>query len=128
MVRDRLPAWTDEQFDVALAYVLRTGVLLSAAVVACGGVVFLIRHGFEQPAFHLFRGEPATLRSIRGIAGAAMHFQGRALIQLGLLFLIATPIARVVFSVLGFLRQRDRLYVGITLAVLTLLTYSLLGG
>jgi len=45
---------------------------------------------------------------------------------LGLLFLIATPIARVVFSIVGFMRQRDWHYAGVTAAVLALLAYSLL--
>ena len=124
----RTAAWTDEQFDTVLAHVLRAGVVLSAAVVAVGAVVFLAAHGFESPAYHVFRGEPSSLRSVGGIVGEARHLHGRGLIQLGLLLLIATPIARVVFSVLGFARQRDWLYVGITVAVLTLLTYSLLGG
>jgi uncharacterized membrane protein len=122
------PAWTDEQFDMGLARVLRAGVLLSAAVVACGGVVFLARHGLEQPSYHVFRGEPMPLRSVRGIVTDALQPHGRGLIQLGLLLLIATPIARVVFSVAGFVRQRDWLYVVITLIVLTLLGYSLLAG
>jgi uncharacterized membrane protein len=121
-------AWTDEQFDVVLAHVLRGGVLLSAAVVACGGAVFLARHGMQRPDYHAFKGEPDTLRTIRGIISDTMTLSGRGLIQLGLLLLIATPIARVVFSVIGFARQRDWLYVVITLAVLTLLVYSLTSG
>jgi uncharacterized membrane protein len=120
--------WTDEQFDVVLAHVLRGGVLLSATVVAFGGVVFLARHGMERSEYHVFRGEPDTLRTIRGIVSGAMGFSSRGLVQLGLLLLIATPIARVVFSVIGFARQRDWLYVVITLTVLILLTYSLASG
>jgi uncharacterized membrane protein len=50
------------------------------------------------------------------------------LIQLGLLILIATPIARVAFSVVAFLYQRDWMYVAVTLMVLGLLVYSLFGG
>jgi uncharacterized membrane protein len=53
---------------------------------------------------------------------------GRGLIQLGLLLLIATPITRVVFSFVGFFRQQNWMYVGITLLVLTLLAYSLMSG
>jgi uncharacterized membrane protein len=49
----------------------------------------------------------------------------RGLIQLGLLLLIATPVARVAFSVLAFAEQRDWLYVSITLVVLAVLVYSL---
>ncbi len=120
--------WTDEQFDSVLARVLRIGVLASAALVAGGGFLFLTRHALERPRYGLFKGEPGDLESIRGILGDASHFSGRGIIQLGLLLLIATPIARVVFSVIGFVRQRDWLYVGITIAVLTLLAYSLLAG
>jgi uncharacterized membrane protein len=120
------PIWTDEQFDIVLARVLRTGVLLSAAIVAFGAVVFLVRHGFEQPMYHVFKGEPRPFRSVDGIFEMARDLSGRGLVQLGLLFLIATPIARVVFSIVGFMRQRDWLYVGVTATVLALLAYSLL--
>ena len=81
----------------------------------------------QVPGYHAFRGEPDPLRTIRGIILEARSLSGPGLIQLGLLLLIATPIARVVFSVFGFARQRDRLYVLITLVVLLLLTYSLMG-
>jgi uncharacterized membrane protein len=120
------PIWTDEQFDIVLSRVLRAGVLLSAAIVAVGGVVFLVRHGFERPMYHVFKGEPRPFRSVDGIFGMARDLSGRGLVQLGLLFLIATPIARVVFSIVGFMRQRDWLYAGVTAAVLALLAYSLL--
>ena len=120
--------WSDDQFDAVLAYVLRGGVLLSAAVVACGGALFLARHGMERPEYAVFRGESSTLRAISGIVTEARALGGRGLIQLGLLLLIATPIARVVWSVIGFARQRDWLYVLVTLTVLTLLTYSLTSG
>jgi uncharacterized membrane protein len=48
--------------------------------------------------------------------------------QLGLLLLIATPVARVAFSVFAFALQRDRLYVVVTLAVLGVLAFSMTGG
>ena len=120
------PGWTDEQFDIVLARVLQGGVLLSAAIVAFGGVVFLARHGLDRPMYHVFRGEPQPFRSVAGIFETARDLSGRGLVQLGLLFLIATPIARVVFSIVGFMRQRDWLYVGVTAIVLALLAYSLL--
>jgi uncharacterized membrane protein len=42
--------------------------------------------------------------------------------------LIATPVARVVFSVYGFVRKKDWTYVIITSIVLLILIYSLAGG
>jgi uncharacterized membrane protein len=125
---DRREGWTDEQCDIVLAPVLRLRVIASAFVVAIGGIVFLWRHGLERPLYDVFRGELGNLAAVRGIVTEAVHLSGRGLVQLGLLLLVATPIARVVFSVVGFLRQRDWLYVGITMAVLTLLAYSLIEG
>jgi uncharacterized membrane protein len=49
------------------------------------------------------------------------------ILQLGLLLLIATPIARVIFSVFAFALEGDRMYVAFTLVVLTVLLYSLFG-
>jgi uncharacterized membrane protein len=62
------------------------------------------------------------------IVQQASDLRGRGLIQLGLLLLIATPVARVIFSVFAFARQRDATYVLITLIVLAVLVYSLFSG
>ncbi|PYT34851.1 MAG: DUF1634 domain-containing protein, partial [Acidobacteria bacterium] len=53
---------------------------------------------------------------------------GRGIIQLGLLLLIATPIARVAYLVYAFARPGDRLYALIALIVLLLLTCGLAMG
>ena len=125
IIRDQSKAWTDRAFDTLLGHVLRAGVILAATVVVGGGVVYLMRHGYELPEYRVFRGEPGDLRTVGGILSDARSLSGRGLIQLGLLLLIATPVARVVFSVVGFLRQRNWMYVTITLLVLTLLGYTL---
>ena len=41
---------------------------------------------------------------------------------------VATPVARVALSAVAFARERDGIYVAITLVVLALLLGSLLGG
>jgi uncharacterized membrane protein len=122
------PGWTDERFEQAVGNLLRTGVMLAAAVVLVGGVVYLVRHGNEVADYRAFHGEPEDLRTLTGIERSAVSLRGRGLIQLGLLLLIATPVARVVFSVFAFARQRDRMYVVFTLIVLAVLLYSLLSG
>jgi uncharacterized membrane protein len=68
------------------------------------------------------------LRTFSGILADATAFRGRGIIQLGLLLLIATPVARVAFSVVAFALERERLYVIVTLAVLAVLLFSLAGG
>ncbi|MFZ3368535.1 MAG: DUF1634 domain-containing protein, partial [Candidatus Sulfotelmatobacter sp.] len=67
------------------------------------------------------------LRSVGGILRDAVALRGRGIIQLGLLLLIATPVARVAFSIFGFAEERDRLYVIVASIVLLVLLYSLIG-
>ena len=118
----------ERRMDEIMGQLLRTGVILAAAFVMAGGAVFLARHPTPVTNYHVFQGEPEELRTVPGIFHDALAFHGRGLIQLGLLILIATPIARVAFSVVAFLYQRDWTYVVVTLIVLGLLVYSLLGG
>ena len=121
-------AWSDERIEQIVGNLLRVGVILAAAVVAAGGAVYLVRHGGEQPHYRIFRGEPSDLCHIGGIVGDTLAGKARALIQLGLLLLVATPVARVVFSVVGFAFEGDRAYVIITILVLAILVFSLAGG
>jgi uncharacterized membrane protein len=114
--------------DVVVGNLLRAGVILSAAVVFAGGMIYLVRHGVEAPSYHVFRGEPADLRNLRGILQDAFLLRGRGVIQLGLLLLMATPVARVAYLVFAFERKRDRLYSVIASLVLILLLYGLGGG
>ena len=120
--------WADQNVEELIGALLRVGVTLAAAVVLFGGTIYLVRHGLAAPQFHVFKGEPTDLRTISGIVKDALTYQGRGLIQFGLLLLIATPIARVAFSVAAFALQGDRLYVVVTLIVLAVLIYSLAGG
>jgi uncharacterized membrane protein len=121
--------WRDRRIEVILGNLLRIGVLVSAAVVLLGASIYLSRHAHEPADYRVFRGEPSEYRTIRGVIQSVIVGRGRGqgLIQLGLLLLIATPIARVAFSVAGFAIERDRLYVAFTLIVLAILLYSFLG-
>jgi uncharacterized membrane protein len=102
MASDR--SWTDRRMDLVIGNLLRSGVVLSATIVLFGAVIYLVRHGHSPTEYRVFRGEPSDLRSVRGILRDALALQGRGIIQLGLLFLIATPVARVAFSNLWICR------------------------
>jgi uncharacterized membrane protein len=119
--------WGDQRIEIIVGALLRTGVTLAAAVVFCGAVVYFARHGTGVPNYAVFRGEPENLKSVSGIVHGALGMSGQAIIQLGLLLLIATPVARVLFSAIAFAIERDYLYVLITLLVLGILLYSLFG-
>ena len=118
-------AWTDERVERVIGTLLRWGVILAAAVVLAGGVMYLARYGSTIPDYRVFRGEPSDLRNVSGIVTGAVSWHRRGLIQFGLLLLIAVPVARVAFSVVAFALQRDRTYVVVTLIVLAVLLYSL---
>lgn len=118
----------DQRVEQIIGTLLRAGVIAAAAVVTLGGAAFLWRHGFEPPHYAAFHGVPAELRSLGPIVGRSLAGRSQAIIQLGLVLLIATPVARVAFSVAAFALERDWLYVGITLAVLGILIFSLAGG
>jgi uncharacterized membrane protein len=119
-------SWNDLRIEVIISGLLRTGVILAAAVVLFGAILFLVQHGHDVAAHGVFHGEPESLTSVSGIIHGVLHLSGRAIIQLGLLILIATPVARVAFSAVAFAIEHDYLYVWITLFVLAILLYSLL--
>jgi len=116
---------SDKQFEIFLGKLLRAGFLLSAAVVLAGGVLYLIQYRHQTPQYGMFRGEPTDIRYASDVVRDALAGHSRGLVQLGLLLLIATPVARVAFSVVEFAIKRDWLYVVTTLIVLGVLIYSL---
>lgn len=117
---------TDTSIERMVSIVLRTGVIISGTVVAGGGVLYLIRHAAEHVNYRVFHVQPVIDSSIGHIVSGALTARSRSIIQLGLLLLIATPIARVALSLLGFALERDRTYVVITSIVLTVLLFSLI--
>jgi uncharacterized membrane protein len=111
-----------------MATLLQSGVIISGLVVLFGGILYLLRYGRVPVNYQNFVPERANFRSIRAIADDALHGDGRAIIQWGLLLLIATPVARVFFSIIAFAFERDTLYVLLTLIVFAILFFSLFGG
>jgi uncharacterized membrane protein len=126
--KDHIPPTADDgALEIVLGRLLRIGVLVAAAVVAAGGVSLLIFRWSWVPDFTAFHDSVSPLRSVPGILGEAFALRAGGIVQAGLLVLIATPVLRVVFSLFGFARQRDWLYVGITLIVLSVLAVELSG-
>lgn len=117
--------WNDERMRFIMGTLLRAGVLISAVLVVLGGVLFFIQHPTETFNFTSFKGEPGRLKHVGEIFREALEFKSRSVIQLGLLILIATPVARVMFSLIGFLIEKDWIYVAITFLVLFILLYSI---
>lgn len=116
-----------ERLEQLIGTILIIGVTVAGAIVAFGGVFYLLHHGSERVHYDVFTGEPTGLSTIAGVVVNALHLSGSAIIQLGLLVLVAMQLVRVVFTVWLFKVARDRAFVYISLFVLAILGYSLFG-
>jgi uncharacterized membrane protein len=117
----------DINIQKAIGLVLRTGVLLSIATVIFGGAIYIYRNGHSIANYGTFKGVPAFVQ-LNGIIHGILTFRGRAIIQGGIVLLIATPVVRVIFSAIGFVLEKDYLYTFITAIVLSILFISMLTG
>jgi uncharacterized membrane protein len=119
--------WTDEKTEHVIGNLLRAGVLLSAFVVLAGGIYYLAQHGTKHKDYHQFHGQPQYLCTVSGVVASAVKLDSHGIIQFGLLLLVLTPIARVFFSAISFGLEKDLTYVVVSLVVLAVLVYGLLG-
>jgi uncharacterized membrane protein len=117
----------EQKLEGVIANLLRAGVVLSAFVVLSGAVMYLGFHPWARVDYRTFRGEPDELKTVHGVVRYAFSGQAKGIMQLGLLLLIATPIARVISSAVVFALEEDRMYLLFTLLVLAVLLYSLFG-
>jgi uncharacterized membrane protein len=122
-----VPAPADRRLERLIGAILRIGVSAAAAVIVAGGIAYLARHGTDVADDRTFHGEPSQLRGIPAILRDAASFSSRGVIQLGLVLLVATPIARVAFSIIAFAARRDQKFVLVTMVVLGVLVLALLG-
>ena len=127
------------RMELVISDVLRVGVILSATVIVIGILAFahkqntgyapvLPHHLKDILTFHQSGGPGFFPTSLAPVLKGALAGKPYAIIELGMLLLILTPIVRVALSVFFFLAERDSLYVGITLIVLAVLAFSLFSG
>ena len=115
---------------VVVAWILVLGVVVSALVVAGGlGLLLLTGHTGYHNSFDprlITRPDSVAFPTrLDGVLRGVLELRSFAIIELGLLLLIATPVLRVAASVLLFLAEGDRLYAAITALVLLLLLVSI---
>lgn len=119
-----MPEEKEHGLELAMGRMLRIGVTIAAVVVLAGGILYLAQSGGTQPDYRHFQTVYPDPKTISGIMAAALHLDPRGIIKLGMLLLIATPVGRVVFGVVGFAVLRDRLYVAVSTIVLVILLFS----
>ena len=118
--------------ELLISNLLRTGVITSISLVVIGTVLMFIRHpeflSSPDELQALTQAKPHVAHSVRDIIVGVLGIHGQALISVGLLVLIATPVMRVAVSIVAFIYQGDRVFTMITSVVLILLFLSFILG
>jgi len=132
--------WGEQDVEQYIGKLLRYGVMLACAITTFGGIVYIAQqHGDISLAAYKTKYAASTLtgeswgvaqylREFNTILPRIMEFDGAAIIQLGVIVLIATPILRVAFSAISFLIEKDYMYVVITLIVLSIIILNMIFG
>ena len=118
----------DARMERAMGVLLRFGVVLASTAVLAGMAFYLQDHARQPVDYRDFRAHSFNLRHRGELFTGSARGNAAAIIEVGILLLIATPVARVLFAVVAFALERDRLYTLISIAVLAVLVYSLLFG
>jgi uncharacterized membrane protein len=105
---------------------LQVGVLLASFVMMAGGILYMRAHHAAMPDYRVFQSEPQALRHVAGVLKGVAAGDSAAVIQLAVLLLIATPVARVVFALIAFGIERDKLYIAVSAVVLAVLLFGFL--
>ena len=118
--------------ELIISNLLRLGVIVSLLTLISGLLLVFAHHPSYLQSVHdlqqltgpgaEFPHSPAT------VATGLLEGRGQAVIALGLILLILTPILRVVVSIGVFAVQQDRKFVRITTVVLVILLVSFLLG
>lgn len=125
--------WGERDVEQYIGKLLRYGVMLSCAITIFGGIIYLYQHkgvmvDYSPVPTGMSFGVAEYLRELNTIFPRMLDFDGAAIIQFGVLVLIATPVIRVAFSAFSFLVEKDYLYVVITLIVLAIILANMFLG
>ncbi|WP_447639872.1 MULTISPECIES: DUF1634 domain-containing protein [Chitinophagaceae] len=121
----------DSDIELAISKVLRYGVYLALFFAGIGGLIYLHRHGNEyigrQYAQYVEQDE-SFFGYVHQMFVGIFSGKGRDIIKLGIIALLATPTVRILFSLLGYALEKDKMYIVITLIVLAIISISVMGG
>lgn len=116
----------DKDLQALIGNLLRIGVVIAMTIVVGGLILYLFEHGRETAHYETFTND-GVFRFHRFLTELGSG-RSSAIIELGVMVLIATPIARVLFTMIGFWLEKDRLYTFIALLVLCIIVISMMLG
>jgi len=120
--------FTDIDLNRSVGNLLRLGVILSV-ITSLIGFIKLFMEGFQMPRKYKLLDMGTSSEKVWS------HFwetlckgDGMAIIQLGILMLIFTPLMRIIFALIGYLKEKDYVYVVISSIVLAIMAVSFFTG
>lgn len=118
--------FTDLDLNRSVGNLLRLGVILSVFT-SLIGFIKLFLEGFKMPKHYEQLSIPSE-NVWQNFWISLKHFEGMGIIQLGILLLIITPLMRIIFALIGYLKEKDYTYVIISFIVLAIMFVSFISG
>ncbi|MCS3532741.1 DUF1634 domain-containing protein [Chryseobacterium sp. JUb7] len=120
--------FTDVDLNRSVGNLLRLGVILSVAT-SLIGFIKLFLEGFKMPKKYTSLNMGTSSEKVWGqFWDSLCKGEGMAIIQLGILLLIFTPLMRIIFALIGYLKEKDYVYVVISSIVLAIMAVSFFTG
>ncbi|SIQ62262.1 Uncharacterized membrane protein [Chryseobacterium sp. RU37D] len=120
--------FTDVDLNRSVGNLLRLGVILSV-VTSLAGFVKLFSEGFKMPKKYASLDMGSSSEKVWGhFWNSLCKGEGMAIIQLGILLLVFTPLMRIIFALIGYLKEKDYIYVVISSIVLAIMAISFFTG
>jgi uncharacterized membrane protein len=118
--------------ELLISNLLRIGVTASLVLIVAGTLLTFARHPnyASTPAElqRLTQPGAAFPHTLGDVLNGALYLRGQAIVAIGLLVLLITPVLRVAVSIAAFEYQGDRVFVVLTTTVLLLLLLSFVLG
>jgi uncharacterized membrane protein len=117
--------------EILISNLLRIGVITSLTIVILGTAFSFVHHPdyvWSSTSLHPLMTPETVPHTLPQVIDGVRHGRGQAVVLVGLLLLIATPVVRVAVSILAFVYQQDRTFTLITMLVLALLLLSFVLG
>ncbi|BEV03894.1 MULTISPECIES: DUF1634 domain-containing protein [Chryseobacterium] len=120
--------FTDVDLNRSVGNLLRLGVILSVAT-SLIGFIKLFTEGFKMPKKYTSLDMGESSEKVWGhFWNSLCKGEGMAIIQLGILLLVFTPLMRIIFALIGYLKEKDYIYVVISSIVLAIMAISFFTG
>jgi uncharacterized membrane protein len=118
----------DKNSVLTAGRIVQAIVFIAAIITGAGGIAYLVSSGNHIHSYSKFNEIAPFLKSINGIIKCALSFNSEAVMQLGVLVLIAIPLIRVIVFLISFIKERDWIYVAVSAIVMGVLLYSIGAG